>query len=83
MCKFHFGSLIAAFFQGVILGTIVQGFEVEGRLFIGGSFSWLSAFSITTGIALIFGYVLLGATWWFQPLLNTATCVSQSESRRA
>jgi cytochrome d ubiquinol oxidase subunit II len=60
---FHFGSLTATFFQGVILGTIVQGFEVEGRLFIGGSFSWLSAFSITTGIALIFGYVLLGSTW--------------------
>ena len=33
---FHFGSLIAAFFQGVILGTIIQGFEVEGRVFVGG-----------------------------------------------
>ncbi len=60
---FHFGSLIAAFFQGVILGTIMQGFEVEGRIYTGGGFSWLTAFSITTGISLVFGYTLLGATW--------------------
>lgn len=60
---FHFGSLTAAFFQGVILGAFVQGIHVEGRHFIGGPFDWASGFSIITGIAVVFGYALLGATW--------------------
>lgn len=60
---FHFGSLGAAFFQGVILGGIVKGFEVEGRAFAGGPFDWLSGFSIMSGMGVVFGYTLLGATW--------------------
>lgn len=60
---FHFGSLGAAFFQGVILGGIVQGFEVDGRSFAGGPFDWLSGFSILCGLGVISGYILLGATW--------------------
>ncbi len=60
---FHFGSLGAAFFQGVILGGFIQGIEVEGRSFAGNAFDWLSAFSITCGLGLVCGYVLLGATW--------------------
>jgi cytochrome d ubiquinol oxidase subunit II len=60
---FHFGSLLAAFMQGMVIGTIVQGIEVEGRSFAGGPFDWLSAYSVMTGVALIFGYALLGSTW--------------------
>jgi len=60
---FHFGSLLAAFMQGVIIGTIVQGIRVEGRSYAGGAFDWLNAYSVMTGIALVFGYALLGATW--------------------
>ncbi len=56
--SFHFGSLIASFFQGVILGSLIQG-DISSR----GSFGWLNAFSITVGIALIAGYALLGSTW--------------------
>lgn len=61
--SFHFGSLSAAFFQGVILGSFVEGVTVAGRSFGGGGFDWLTPFSVMTGIALIFGYALLGATW--------------------
>jgi Cytochrome bd-type quinol oxidase, subunit 2 len=61
--SFHCGSLCAAFFQGVILGAFVRGVETEGYTFTGNSFDWLSGFSIMTGIALVFGYALLGATW--------------------
>ena len=60
---FHAGSLLAAFMQGVILGNFVQGVEVTGRSFSGGPLDWANGFAITTGIALIFGYALLGATW--------------------
>lgn len=61
--SFHFGSLCAALFQGVLLGAFVEGVVVNGRNFGGHSFDWLSAFSLMTGIALIFGYALLGSTW--------------------
>lgn len=60
---FHGGSLLAGFMQGVILGNFVQGVEVDGRSFAGGSLDWANGFAITTGIAMIFGYALLGATW--------------------
>ena len=60
---FHFGSLTAAFFQGVILGGFVHGVHVEGRNFVGGPFDWASAFSMMTGAAVVFGYALLGSTW--------------------
>jgi cytochrome d ubiquinol oxidase subunit II len=60
---FHFGSLAAALMQGMILGAFVQGFEVQGRAFAGGSFDWLNAYSVMTGVAVAFGYALLGATW--------------------
>ncbi len=61
--SFHFGSLVAAFMQGVIIGAIVQGINVEGRSYAGGPFDWLDAYSVMTGIAVVFGYTLLGATW--------------------
>ena len=60
---FHFGSLAAAYMQGMILGAVVQGVTVEGRNFSGGTFDWLNAYSVMTGVALVFGYALLGATW--------------------
>lgn len=60
---FHFGSLIAAFMQGAILGAYIQGIKVENDRFAGGSFDWLNGFSVITGISLIFGYALLGSTW--------------------
>jgi cytochrome bd ubiquinol oxidase subunit II len=60
---FAVGSAIAAFAQGVVLGAFVQGFEVQGRQFVGGSFDCFTPFSILTGVALMFGYALLGAGW--------------------
>lgn len=60
---FHFGSLAATFAQGVVLGTFVQGIDMEDGQFTGTMLGWLTPFSVTTGIALVFGYALLGATW--------------------
>ncbi len=60
---FHFGSIVAAFMQGMILGAFVKGVQVEGRSFAGQPFDWLNAYSFMTGVALLFGYALLGATW--------------------
>lgn len=60
---FHFGSLAAAFAQGVILGAIMQGLPLENGKYVGGAFGWFSPFAMLTGVSLIFGYALLGATW--------------------
>ena len=57
------GSLVAGFAQGVALGALVQGIPVENRAYAGGWWDWLTPFSVATGIALVIGYSLLGATW--------------------
>jgi cytochrome bd ubiquinol oxidase subunit II len=61
--SFHFGSLVATFMQGMVLGAFVQGIKIQGRSFAGGAFDWLNAYSVMVGMALVFGYALLGATW--------------------
>jgi cytochrome d ubiquinol oxidase subunit II len=58
---FVLGSYVATFAQGLALGTVIQGIEVEGRAYAGGWFDWLSPFSVFTGMALVVGYALLGA----------------------
>ena len=60
---FTFGSLLAAFSQGIILGGLIQGITVKDGQFAGGHFDWATPFSILCGLALVCGYALLGATW--------------------
>lgn len=60
---FAFGSTLASFAQGVALGAPVQGIKVDGRAYAGGWWDWLTPFSFFTGVALLVGYGLLGATW--------------------
>jgi cytochrome bd ubiquinol oxidase subunit II len=57
------GSMLATFAQGIVLGVFIQGFEVNGRQFGGGSFDWVGPFPLAVGLALMFGYGLLGAGW--------------------
>jgi cytochrome d ubiquinol oxidase subunit II len=60
---FFAGSLVATFAQGVTLGALLQGIEVDGRAYGGGWWDWLSGFSLLVGAALVIGYALLGAGW--------------------
>jgi len=60
---FFWGSLVATFAQGCVLGKFVQGFAVEGRQYAGTSHDWVHPFVLAVGVGLVFGYVLLGATW--------------------
>ena len=57
------GSLVATFAQGLVLGSFIQGFNVEGRIFVGSSFDFVTPFALLTGVALVFGYCLLGSGW--------------------
>jgi cytochrome d ubiquinol oxidase subunit II len=74
------GSLVAAFAQGVAMGALVQGIPVVGRAYSGGWWDWLSPFSLLTGVALVVGYALLGATWL---MLKTEGHVAQQALRAA
>ena len=60
---FQWGSILATFCQGLVLGAFVQGFAVEGTRYVGGPFDWLSGFGVMTALALVAGYALLGSTW--------------------
>ncbi len=60
---FTFGSILATFCQGLVLGGFLQGIKVADRHFAGGTFEWLTPFSILCGFALLSGYALLGAGW--------------------
>ncbi|OJW29335.1 MAG: cytochrome d ubiquinol oxidase subunit II [Rhodospirillales bacterium 69-11] len=60
---FSWGSIIATFAQGIVLGAFIQGFKVDGRHFVGSSFDCFTPFSLLTGLALVLGYALLGAGW--------------------
>lgn len=61
--SFCIGSLVAAFAQGAVVGTFIQGFDTLDRRFVGGAFDWLTPFTVMTGFGLVAGYALIGATW--------------------
>lgn len=55
--SFAIGSIITAFFQGLMLGLFIEGF-----CFNGGGFHF-SSFSLTVALAFLVGYSLLGLGW--------------------
>jgi cytochrome d ubiquinol oxidase subunit II len=57
------GSILAAFFQGVVLGAYINGFPIANGVFSGGSWDWFTPFSLFCGVGLIAAYALLGSTW--------------------
>jgi cytochrome d ubiquinol oxidase subunit II len=75
---FCYGSAIATFSQGVVLGSFIQGFQNDGEAFTGGAFDCFTPFSLLTGVALVFGYALLGAGW----LILKTEGKTQAQARR-
>lgn len=59
------GSAVAALSQGIALGALLQGITIDkaARAYAGGWWDWLTPFSVTVGLAVMVGYMLLGATW--------------------
>jgi len=60
---FYIGSAVAAFVQGAAVGAMIRGIPVANGQYAGGSFDWLALLPVLTGVGLILGYALLGATW--------------------
>lgn len=60
---FIVGSMGATFCQGVVVGSVVQGFDVQNQTFVGHALDWLAPFPLFCGLGLMATYALLGATW--------------------
>ncbi|WP_113905733.1 cytochrome d ubiquinol oxidase subunit II [Aliidiomarina celeris] len=61
--SFAGGSIVASFAQGAVVGAYIQGFAVENGRYVGGALDWLTPFTVLTGLGMVAGYALLGATW--------------------
>jgi cytochrome bd ubiquinol oxidase subunit II len=60
---FFLGSLVVTFVQGAAVGELMRGVSVVNGQFVGNTFDWVHPFPILTGIGMVLGYALLGATW--------------------
>ncbi|AUI65074.1 MULTISPECIES: cytochrome d ubiquinol oxidase subunit II [Glaesserella] len=61
--SFIFGSTCSSFLQGVILGAIIQGIETTNGIYSGGTFDWLTPFTLFTGVGVVVMYATLGCAW--------------------
>jgi cytochrome bd ubiquinol oxidase subunit II len=60
---FAVGSLVAAFMQGLVLGGLMQGVKVQNQQFAGSVLDVVHPLPIINGLALPFGYAVLGGGW--------------------
>jgi cytochrome bd ubiquinol oxidase subunit II len=76
------GSGLAALAQGIALGGLLQGIKIDkaARAYAGGWWDWLTPFSLTVGVAVMVGYMLLGATWL---VMKTSGPLQERMRRRA
>ncbi|MBD2801040.1 cytochrome d ubiquinol oxidase subunit II [Xenorhabdus sp. M] len=57
------GSMLATFMQGLVVGAVIEGFPVKGRVYVGHDFDWLAPFPLFCGFGLVVAYALLGCGW--------------------
>ncbi|MFT0869124.1 cytochrome d ubiquinol oxidase subunit II [Pseudomonas sp. CAM1A] len=59
------GSLVATLCQGLILGTLMQGVPHDNGQYSGNGREWLGMFPLICALALVLGYLWLGACWLY------------------
>ena len=77
---FAAGSTLAALCQGLVLGGMIQGVNVENGAFAGSAFDWATPFSVICALGVTTGYALLGATWM---ILKTEGAIAVRARRQA
>jgi len=60
---FGVGSLLAAVTQGLALGTLLEGVPLEGGVFVGGAWGWLTPYAVLWSFAVLAAYTLFGAAY--------------------
>ncbi len=78
---FSGGSIVAAFMQGVILGGLLQGLNVEKGAFAGSVLDWVAPFPLFIGCATVAGYALLGATWLIMKTEGDIATTARGQAR--
>jgi cytochrome d ubiquinol oxidase subunit II len=68
---FGLGSIIAALMQGLIIGGVIEGVSIDGEHFSGSVLDGFRPFALLSAVAVLSGYVVLGAGWLY--LKATAT----------
>ena len=64
-----------------MLGSFVQGFEVRDQQFAGSVYDWVRPFPLLVGVGLVFGYLLLGATWLVMKTEDAVQCWARGWAR--
>lgn len=75
---FAYGSIAAACLQGLVL-ELTQGVNVAGQSFAGGSFDFLTPFSVLAAAVVLAAYGLTGAGWLIwrcEGLLEAFACTA-------
>ena len=80
---FTYGSIVATFSQGVVLGGLLQGIIVKDGHFAGGPFDWLAPFPLFCGASLVAAYALLGATWLIMKTEGETQAFAREKARTA
>jgi cytochrome d ubiquinol oxidase subunit II len=60
---FGLGSLLAAAGQGFVLGGLMTEIKTGPTGFVGGALDWFNLLSVLVTIAVVFGYVMIGASY--------------------
>jgi cytochrome d ubiquinol oxidase subunit II len=78
---FALGSIIAAFSQGMILGKLVQGVQLQHGPY-GQTFT-ITLFPLLSGMAMVSGYALLGSAWLIYKTEGATQTFGREVSRAA
>ena len=80
---FALGSGVAALMQGLMLGAFIDGLPVTDGKFAGDAFSFFSSFALASGLGVVAGYALLGATWLILRTAGSTQEYARSAARLA
>jgi cytochrome d ubiquinol oxidase subunit II len=62
--------------------ALVEGMPLQEGKYVGGAFGWFSPFSMLTGVAVVFGYALLGSTWLILKTEGRMQLIARTLTRR-
>ncbi|MFI0714510.1 cytochrome d ubiquinol oxidase subunit II [Streptomyces inhibens] len=69
---FGISSLVAALCQGLVVGGVLSGLPHRGGVFTGGTWDWLTPYSVLCALGLVAVYLLAGAAWLQDKTAGTA-----------
>ncbi|MEW2621445.1 cytochrome d ubiquinol oxidase subunit II [Streptomyces sp. NPDC048106] len=69
---FGISSLVATVCQGLVAGAVLSGLPHRGGVFSGGTWDWLTPYSVLCALGLVALYLLAGAAWLQDKTTGTA-----------